>query len=128
MLFSELGDINLEEIHILDVGSCNGLLAESVTKPYHVRSMDIAPANDHVHYADFTNITFADSTQIEPFHDFHPSGTRVKAIGRCSYDACCFLYLLSYMPDPDLRLQGERFTPFLTPFYCEIWRDMVPIL
>ena len=52
----ELGILDPDHIKILDVGSCNGLLAESVDHPYYVDSIDIAPANESVDFADVTGL------------------------------------------------------------------------
>jgi len=53
-----LENVDSENIKILDIGSCNGLLADSMEKPYRVESIDIAPANEKVGFADFTGVVW----------------------------------------------------------------------
>lgn len=96
-------------INVLDVGSCNGLLGSDLKSEnfkFRTISIDIAPANQNVFYSDFTSIEFDQSEsndiiQSEADPHFYKN---IKKFRKNSFDQICFLYVLSYMPDPRLRL------------------------
>merc|ERR1711990_928735 len=69
-------------------------------------SIDIAPANESVYLCDFSSVKIglpkeSDIIEIEKDSNFCQKISKFKT---SSFDQICFLYVLSYMPDPRLRL------------------------
>ena len=79
-----------------------------MSQNYTVQSVDIAPANKNVAFCDFTTIEFSDKESIiEQFTEFQEDGVKIINFKKNSFDVCCFMFLLSYLPDPEQRLEGK---------------------
>jgi len=87
--------------------NCNGLLRESLKDIFQsIICVDLAPANAEVFKCDFLSVAIGAETIILNDATFFDGGKRVKEFEKSSLKCVVFCYLLSYIPDPALRLQA----------------------
>lgn len=84
------------KLKVLDVGSCNGLTKELLD--FEILPVDIAPANENVYCLDMTSPVFGEETVIS-------SDRNIEQLAR-DFNAVSFLYVLTFIPDPLLRVKA----------------------